>query len=620
MNVSSSDRLPPGSQGARRPDHPSLNAWVDDCVALCRPDAVFYCDGSAAENEFLLAEACRAGALTELDQGALPGCYYHRSAQNDVARVEQLTFICTPTADEAGPMNHWADPQATRAKLRALLDGAMRGRTMYVVPYLMGPAGSPLAKVGVELTDSVYVVLNMRLMSRMGAVALERLGVDMEFNRGLHSTLDLDPARRFICHFPQDNEIISVGSGYGGNVLLGKKCFSLRVGSYLARREGWMAEHMLLLLAESPGGEKHYIAAAFPSACGKTNFAMLIPPARFAGWSIRTIGDDIAWMQPGPDGRLWAVNPESGYFGVIPGTNSQTNPNAVRTIARDTIYTNVALLDGGGVWWEGKDGPVPAVCTDWRGERWTPELGTKAAHPNSRFTAPMRNNPALAAEADDPAGVPISAIIFGGRRADTVPLVYQSFDWTHGVFVGATMASETTAAAAGAVGQVRRDPMAMLPFCGYHMGDYFGHWLEMGARLRRPPLVFGVNWFRRDPEGRFLWPGFGENMRVLQWIIGRCTGRAGAGETAIGHVPRWQDLDLAGLPGFDPARFGPLMAVDPVEWEREAEAQKELFARIGDRLPAALEAERLKLLARLEHRAHAPGGSGPNLPPGPAAT
>ena len=606
--------------GSNRPDHPALRAWIEECIALCAPDAVFYCDGSEAENDHLLAEACRTGVLEALDQGTFPGCYYHRSAQNDVARVEQLTFICTPTADEAGPTNQWSDPDATREKLRGLLAGAMRGRTMYVVPYLMGPAGSPLAKVGVEITDSVYVVLNMRLMSRMGALALAELGCGGQFNRGLHSTLDLDPARRFICHFPQDNEIVSVGSGYGGNVLLGKKCFALRVGSYLARSEGWMAEHMLLLAAESPEGETHYIAAAFPSACGKTNFSMLIPPAALDGWKVRTIGDDIAWMRPGPDGRLWAVNPESGYFGVIPGTNSQTNPNAVATISHDTIYTNVARTDDGGVWWEGRDGAVPTECTDWRGERWTPELGTKAAHPNSRFTAPMRNNPALAPEADAPEGVPISAIIFGGRRADTVPLVCQSFDWTHGVFLGATMASETTAAAAGAVGEVRRDPMAMLPFCGYHMGDYFGHWLDMGTRLSRPPLIFGVNWFRRGPDGKFLWPGFGENMRVLRWIIDRCESRAGAGETAVGHVPRPEDFDFAGLAGVDPERFAQLTQIDPVEWQKEAQAQAGFFERLGDRLPAALESERLKLLTRLTTKLPEKTGKSAQIPDKPDPT
>ncbi len=602
-----------GGLGTRRPDDPELVAWIDDSIALCRPEQVFYCDGSDAEDEFLLAEACRLGVLTRLDPQKLPGCYYHRSAQNDVARVEQLTFICTPTAEQAGPTNHWTEPGEMRSKLRGMFAGSMRGRTMFVVPYLMGPPGSPLAKVGVELTDSIYVVLNMRKVTRMGETALRHLqqlrrlrlndAIKSDFplfNRGLHSMLDLDPARRFICHFPQDNEILSVGSGYGGNVLLGKKCFSLRVGSYLAQSQGWMAEHMLLLAAESPEGEQHYIAAAFPSACGKTNFAMMIPPARFAGWKIRTIGDDIAWMQPGPDGRLWAVNPESGYFGVIPGTNSGTNPNAVATISRDTIYTNVALLeDEGDVWWEGKDGPVPARCADWRGEPWTPELGTKAAHPNSRFTSPMRNNPALAPEADEARGVPISAIIFGGRRGDTVPLVYQSRDWTHGVFLGATMASETTAAAAGAVGQVRRDPMAMLPFCGYHMGDYFAHWLEMANGLEQPPLIFGVNWFRRDTAGKFLWPGFGENMRVLKWIIDRCEGRADGNETAIGIVPRREDFDLAGMTDFSEENFRRLTTVDAAEWNRELDAQGELFASLGAHLPAELAAEREQLRQRL---------------------
>ena len=603
MNVTPPGRLllrpAPAGVGAHRLDHGVLRAWVDDCVELCQPAAVFYCDGSEAENDFLLAEACRLGTLNALDQEKLPGCYVHRSNPNDVARVEQLTFICTPTADEAGPTNNWSEPAATREKLRAMLAGSMHGRTMFVVPYLMGPVGSPLAKVGVELTDSIYVVLNLRKVTRMGTVALRHLGDSGEFNRGLHSMLDLDPARRFICHFPRDNEILSVGSGYGGNVLLGKKCFSLRVGSYLARDQGWMAEHMLLLSAEAPTGEKHYIAAAFPSACGKTNFAMLIPPAHYAGWKIRTIGDDIAWMQPGPDGRLWAVNPESGYFGVIPGTNAKTNPNAMATVAHDTIYTNVATLPDDTVWWEGKDGPLPAECIDWQGNHWTPNLGTKAAHPNSRFTSPMTNNPALAPEAEDGRGVPISAIIFGGRRGDTVPLVYQSRDWEHGVFVGATMASETTAAAAGAVGKVRRDPMAMLPFCGYHMGDYFAHWLDMGARLERPPLIFGVNWFRRDAEGNFLWPGFGENMRVLEWIIKRCEGRADASETPIGAVPRREDFDLGGLEDFTDERFAQVTRVDGGEWKREIDAQGELFALLGARMPTALAAERDQLSARL---------------------
>jgi phosphoenolpyruvate carboxykinase (GTP) len=590
-------RAVPGS--SQPPAHSGLRKWIEECVRLCQPDHVFYCDGSQAERDYLRAEACRNGSLIALDQKKLPGCYYHRSNPNDVARVEQLTFICSPTADEAGPTNHWREPSAMREELRRLLDGAMRGRTLYVVPYLMAPPGSALAKVGVELTDSIYVVLNTALMTRMGTVALDHLGDDGDFNRGLHSTLDCDPARRFICHFPQDNEIVSVGSGYGGNALLAKKCFSLRIGSYLGRQQGWMAEHMLLLAAESPAGARHYIAAAFPSACGKTNFAMLIPPARFDGWKIRTIGDDIAWMQVGADGRLWAVNPESGYFGVIPGTNSATNPNAVRTIGRDTIYTNVALTDDGDVWWEGKDGPLPLRCTDWKGDPWTRESGTPAAHPNSRFTSPMENNPALAPEANHPRGVPVSAIIFGGRRRDTVPLVCQSFDWTHGVFLGASMASETTAAAVGAVGQVRRDPMAMLPFCGYHMGDYLGHWLAIGERLSRPPLIFGVNWFRRDAGGNLLWPGFGENVRVLDWIVGRCEDRAQAHESPIGWLPRRQDFDLGGLDGFSEDRFAQLLAVDAAEWQAELGAQRDFFAQLGDRLPAEMAGQCDRLAARL---------------------
>jgi phosphoenolpyruvate carboxykinase (GTP) len=585
------------TQGA--PAHPALREWIEQCVRLCEPEHVFYCDGSESERDALRAAACREGSLIALDQQKLPGCYYHRSNPNDVARVEQLTFICSATAEAAGPTNHWREPSAMREELRRMLTGAMRGRTLYVVPYLMAPDGAGLARVGVELTDSIYVVLNMGLMTRMGAIALEHLGLGGEFNRGLHSTLDCDPARRFICHFPEANEIISVGSGYGGNALLGKKCFSLRLGSYLGRQQGWMAEHMLLLAAESPAGEKHYIAAAFPSACGKTNFAMLIPPARFAGWKIRTIGDDIAWMQPGDDGRLWAVNPERGYFGVIPGTNSRTNPNAMRTMARDTIFTNVALTEDGGVWWEGKDGPVPARCIDWQGNAWTPESGTPAAHPNSRFTSPMANNPVLAPEADDPRGVPISAMIFGGRRRDTVPLVCQSFDWTQGVFLGASMASETTAAAAGAVGQVRRDPMAMLPFCGYHMGDYFQHWLDMGQRLSRPPLIFGVNWFRRDAGGNLLWPGFGENIRVLSWIIARCEGQVPAQESPIGWLPRREDFDLAGLADFSEERLEQLLAVHRPDWQAELGAQQDFFQLLGSRLPAELAAQCDRLQARL---------------------
>lgn len=482
----------------------ALLAWINDTIRLCEPDQVFWCDGSEQEKEFLTAQAVAKGVLIKLNQEKLPGCYYHRSNPNDVARVEQCTYICSETEEEAGPTNNWAAPKAMYEKLNGLCRGAMRGRTMYVIPYLMGPPGSPLTKVGIELTDSIYVALSMRIMTRMGNVAYQQLGNSDDFNRGLHCMLDVNPDRRYICHFPQDNQIISVGSAYGGNVLLGKKCLALRIGSSLARKQGWLAEHMLILGVEAPSGEKTYVAAAFPSACGKTNFAMLIPPPHFKGWKVWTVGDDIAWMKPGPDGRLYAINPEAGYFGVAPGTNYKSNYNAMESMKRNTLYTNVALTPDLDVWWEGKDGPPPSECLDWKGNKWTPESKEKAAHPNSRFAAPMTNNPMLAPEANDPKGVPISAIIFGGRRADTMPLVYQAFDWVHGVYIGAMMGSEMTAAAAGTVGQVRRDPMAMLPFCGYNMGDYFQHWVEMRKLIKHPPRIFHVNWFRKNAAGEFL--------------------------------------------------------------------------------------------------------------------
>ena len=511
---------PPTGIGRNKPANRAVLDWVHEVESLTDPKNIFWCDGSEAENDYLLGEAVRQEVLIKLNQEKDPGCYLHRSNPNDVARVEQFTLICTPTKEEAGPTNNWAEPAATYSKLHGMLKGAMRDRTMFVVPYIMGPPESPLAKIGFEITDSIYVVLSMRIMTRMGAQASERLGekMDAEFNRGVHSLLDINPERRFICHFPQDNTIISVGSGYGGNVLLSKKCLALRIASYLAKKQGWLAEHMLILGVQSPEGKKHYVAAAFPSACGKTNFAMLIPPEHFAGWKITTIGDDIAWMKIGNDGRLYAVNPENGYFGVVPGTSYASNPNAMRAIERDTLFTNVALTNDGDVWWEGKDGDPPKEAIDWKGNPWTPDSKEKAAHPNSRFAVPMRNNPVLDPEVENPAGVPISAIIFGGRRSDTMPLVFQANDWKHGVYLGATMASETTAAATGAVGQVRRDPMAMLPFCGYNIGDYFRHWLETGPRLTNPPLIFHVNWFRKDAAGKFLWPGFGDNMRVLKWI------------------------------------------------------------------------------------------------------
>ena len=579
--------------------NPLVLAWVEEQIRLCQPDRVVWCDGSETEKLALQEEAVAAGVLIRLNQEKLPGCFYHRSNPNDVARVEHATYICTPQEEEAGPTNNWAEPKSMYARLRQLAQGAMRGRTLYVVPYLMGPAGSPMTKVGIELTDSIYVVLNMRIMTRMGTVAWQHLGDSGDFSRGLHCLLDVHPDRRYICHFPQDNTVISLGSGYGGNALLGKKCLALRLGSYLGRSEGWMAEHMLLLAVEAPDGRKSYVAAAFPSQCGKTNFAMMVPPERFAGWRISTVGDDIAWMRPGPDGRLWAINPEAGYFGVAPGTNSRTNPNAAKLIRHDTIFTNVALKPDGTVWWEGHDDPPPAECLDWQGRPWTPASTEKAAHPNSRFTSPMSNNPMLAPEASDPRGVPLDAIIFGGRRPTTVPLVFQAFNWSHGVFLGATMGSETTAASSGAVGQVRRDPMAMLPFCGYNMGRYFRHWLDMRKRIQYPPRIFHVNWFRRDAAGKFLWPGYGENMRVLKWILDRCHGRAGANEAALGWVPRWEDFDSAGLPDFDRARFDALQEMNPEEWRRDILLHNELFMRLYQYLPTEMIFQRELLVARL---------------------
>jgi phosphoenolpyruvate carboxykinase (GTP) len=573
--------------------------WVNSMARICQPENIHWCTGSESEKESLTAKAVEGGILIKLNQEKLPGCYYHRSNPNDVARAEEFTYICTPTQDEAGPTNNWMAPDQMYSFLHALCEGAMQGRTMYVVPYLMGPPGSPMAKVGIELTDSLYVALSMRIMTRMGEMAFEQLGSRADFNRGLHCMLEVNPNRRYIAHFPQDNTIISVGSNYGGNVLLGKKCFSLRIGSYLGKREDWLAEHMLILGVESPSGEKTYVAAAFPSSCGKTNFAMLTPPPHLRGWKVWTVGDDIAWMKPGRDGRLYAINPEAGYFGVAPGTSCASNLNAMKTISRDTIYTNVALTPDLDVWWEGKDGSPPAEALDWRGRRWTPDSKEKAAHPNSRFTAPMENNPMLAPEVNDPHGVPISAIIFGARRATTIPLVFQAFNWIHGVYLGATLGSETTAAASGVVGQVRRDPMAMLPFCGYNMGAYFQHWLKMRKLITTPPRIFHVNWFRKDEHGRFLWPGFSENMRVLKWIVDRCHGRADANETPLGWVPGPRDFDLSEMKDFNPGMLEKAQSIDLEDWRREVISQDALFIKLYSHVPKELIFQRELLVSRL---------------------
>ena len=579
-------------------ENSSVKQWVNEMVRLCQPDKVVWCDGSEDEKERLTAEAFKTGELTELNQSVLPGCVLHRTAKNDVARTEHLTFICTRREEDAGPTNNWMSPDEAYSKLESLFHGSMRGRTMYVVPFLMGMPGSPFSKVGIELTDSIYVVLNMRIMTRMGQVALDELGNSDDFTRCLHSKHELDIERRYICHFPEDNTIWSVGSGYGGNVLLGKKCLALRIASWLGRKEGWMAEHMLIVGIESPDGEVHYIAGAFPSACGKTNLAMMIPPESMPGWKVWTVGDDIAWMRIGQDGRLWAINPESGFFGVVPGTNSKTNPNAMKTIAADTIYTNVLLRPDGTVWWEGHDEDPPERGIDWQGQPWTPTCGEKGAHPNARFTAPAARCPSISPHWEDPQGVPISAIIFGARRAKLAPLVYESFNWQHGTYIGATMASETTAAALGAQGVVRRDPMAMLPFCGYNMADYFRHWLEMGKKLTNPPKIFRVNWFRQGENGKFLWPGFGENLRVLRWIIERCKGKGGAIETPIGFVPSAGSIDLEGLE-ISYQTMEELTHVDKEGWYEELESQTEWFRQFGYTLPLEIWEEHEALADRL---------------------
>jgi phosphoenolpyruvate carboxykinase (GTP) len=578
--------------------------WVDDMVALCKPSHVVWIDGSEDQLKALREQSVLSGEVESLNQEKLPGCYIHRTALNDVARVEHRTFICSKNQEDAGPTNNWWNPSEAYAKLKTMYDGVMAGRTMYVIPYSMGPIGSEMSKVGVEVTDSIYVVLNMDIMTRMGKDAFTQLGDSSnDFVRGLHSKAQIDEENRYICHFPEDNTIWSINSGYGGNVLLGKKCFALRIASYQGKNEGWMAEHMLILGLENPKGEVSYIAAAFPSACGKTNLAMLIPPESYTkqGYKVWCVGDDIAWLRKGADGRLWAINPENGFFGVAPGTNLKSNPNALASTMSDTIFTNVVHnLDDNTVWWEGLDKNPPKNALNWKGEKWDSADGTPGAHPNSRFTSPARNCPCASPEFNNPQGVPISAIVFGGRRAKTAPLVYQSFDWNHGVFVGSIMASEVTAAAQGLKAGVRRDPMAMLPFCGYHMGDYFKHWLEMGQKLGdKAPKIFNVNWFRLDDEGKFIWPGFGDNMRVLSWIVDRCNGKADAVDTPIGYEPKPEEIDIDGLDiDFDVLKE--LLNVDVDLWKEETEGIEEFYAKFGDRLPAELNNQLSNLKNRLK--------------------
>jgi phosphoenolpyruvate carboxykinase (GTP) len=574
---------------------PAVGDWVASVRELTQPERVHWCEGSDSEYRGLITELESSGELQKLNEAHYPNCFLARSHPSDVARVEHLTFVCTTDQEDAGPNNHWMAPADAKAKMLDLFKGCMKGRTLYVVPYCMGPIDSPYSRCGVEITDSAYVVINMILMTRAGRPALERIAREGSFVKGLHSTGELDPNRRFIMHFPEELSIMSFGSGYGGNALLGKKCHALRIASYQARNEGWLAEHMLIVGLTSPQGETHYVAAAFPSACGKTNLAMLIPPGSMPGWKVTTVGDDIAWLHPGPDGRLYAINPEAGYFGVVPGTNAKTNRNAFEMIQRDTLFTNVALTADNQPWWEGLDSGKPVI--DWQGRPYDPANGP-AAQPNSRFTVSAKQNPSYAPEADSPRGVPISAIIFGGRRRGVAPLVYEARDWNHGVLVGASVASETTAAAIGQAGVLRRDPMAMKPFAGYNYGDYWAHWLSMGAKLKHPPKVYHVNWFRRDADGKFLWPGFGDNLRVLEWIVDRCSGKAGAQETAIGHLPRPSDLDLAGL-DLAPGALEQLLSVQADEWRAEAADIEKYLDEYGNRTPTALREQVKALRARL---------------------
>ncbi len=575
-------------------------SWIDEMAAMTQPDKIVWIDGTEEQANALRAEACSTGEMIKLNEELLPGCYLHRTAVNDVARVEGRTFICTSKKEDAGNINNWMDPKECYEKLSKLYKGSMKGKTMYVIPYSMGIVGSDFAKYGIELTDSIYVVLNMLIMTRVGTQVLEALGDSPDYVKGLHAKADLDEENRYIVHFPEDNTIWSINSGYGGNVLLGKKCFALRIASYLGRKEGWMAEHMLILGVEFPNGEIKYISAAFPSACGKTNLAMLIPPEiyRNKGYKVWCVGDDIAWIRIGKDGRLWAMNPENGFFGVAPGTNEHSNPNALATTKKDTIFTNVVHdLDNNTVWWEGLDNNPPKNAIDWKGNKWDyrkydkKDKSTCGAHPNSRFTAKATNCPCLSSEFNNPTGVPLSAIVFGGRRAKTAPLVYQSFNWQHGTFVGSIMASETTAAASGAVGVVRRDPMAMRPFTGYNMGDYFAHWLEMGKKIPHAPKIFHVNWFRTDDEGNFIWPGYGDNFRVLLWILARCEGTVGADETAIGYVPKPEDINVEGLDGVTTDTIRELVSVDHDSWKADLTNIREFYDLIGDRVPAELREE-----------------------------